>query len=161
MVDDNKLQDSLTNKYVIYFVNGDQFIRPRQLSYTSYYPRRDKDGNFVDHKVKDTLFFSYDSQYIINHKEIPNHFYIQDGSGAHVGDFYFTASQKIKNYKTKSKEINLKEFIRSSKFYNENRRLKLRDYDLSDYFKNYVIFLVKTEDGEKSYLQVDPSFEIE
>ena len=112
-------------------------------------------------KVKDTLFFSYDSQYINTHIEIPNHFYIEDGSGATVGGFYFTGVQKMKNYKTKKREINLKEFIRSSKFYNENRRLKLRDYDLWDYLKKYVIFLVKTENGKKSYLQVESSFEIE
>jgi len=112
-------------------------------------------------KVKDTLFFSYDSQYINTHIEIPNHFYIEDGSGATVGGFYFTGVQKIKNYKTKKREIGLKEFIRSSKFYDENRRLKLRDYDLWDYLKNYVIFLVKTENGKKSYIQVEASFEIE
>ncbi|MCM0666596.1 hypothetical protein [Flavobacterium tyrosinilyticum] len=112
-------------------------------------------------KAKDTLFFSYDSQYINTHIEIPNHFYIEDGSGATEGGFYFTGVQEMKNYKTKKREINLKEFIRSSKFYNENRRLKLRDYDLWDYLKNYVIFLVKTENGKKSYLQVEASFEIE
>ncbi|MFC4479368.1 hypothetical protein [Flavobacterium chungangensis] len=112
-------------------------------------------------KVKDTLFFSYDSQYINTHTEIPNHFYIEDGSGATVGGFYFTGVQKMKNYKTKKREINLKEYIRSSKFYDENRRLKLRDYELWDYLKNYVIFLVKTENGKKSYLQVEASFEIE
>lgn len=112
-------------------------------------------------KAKDTLFFSYDSQYIITHKEIPNHFYIKDGSGATVGGFYFTGVQKMKNYKTKKREINLKEYIRSSKFYDENRKLKLRDYDLWEYLKNYVIFLVKTEDGKKRYIQVESSFEIE
>jgi hypothetical protein len=112
-------------------------------------------------KAKDTLFFSYDSQYIITHKEIPNHFYIKDGSGIYVGDFYFIGVQKINNYKTRSKEIGLKEYIRSSKFYDENRRLKLWDYDLSTYLKKYVIFLVKTENGKKSYIQVESSFEIE
>jgi len=101
-------------------------------------------------KVKDTLFFTYDSQYIITHKEIPNHFYIEDGSGATVGGFYFTGVQEMKNYKTKKREINLKEFIRSSKFYDEKRWLKLKDYDLSTYLKKYVIFLVKTEDGKKA-----------
>jgi hypothetical protein len=111
--------------------------------------------------VKDTLFFSYDSQYIITHKEIPNYFYIKDSSGINVGDFCFIGVQKINNYKTKSKEISLKEYIRSSKFYDENRRLKLRDYDLSTYLKKYVIFLVKTENGKKNYLQVESSFEIE
>jgi len=112
-------------------------------------------------KAKDTLFFSYDSEYIITHKEIPNHFYIKDGSGINVGDFYFIGVQKINNYKNKSKEISLKEYIRSSKFYDEKRWLKLKDYDLSTYLKKYVIFLVKTENGKKSYLQVESSFEIE
>jgi hypothetical protein len=112
-------------------------------------------------RVNDTLFFSYDSQYINTHTEIPNHFYIEDGSGGAIGGFYFTGVQKIENYKTKKREIGLKEFIRSSKFYDENRRLKLRDYDLWEYLKNYVIFLVKTENGKKSYIQVEASFEIE
>ncbi|MBO9585357.1 MAG: hypothetical protein J7574_14435 [Flavobacterium sp.] len=112
-------------------------------------------------KVKDTLFFSYDSNYITTFNKIPNHYYIEDGHDINIGSFYFTEVQKIKNYKTKKREIGLKEFIRSSKFYNENRRLKLRDYELSDYLENYVIFLVKTEDGKKSYIQVEASFEIE
>jgi hypothetical protein len=112
-------------------------------------------------KVKDTLFFSYDTQYIITFTEIPNHYYIEDSSGGNVGDFFFAEVQKIKNFKTKKREINLKEYIRSSKFYDENRRLKLRDYALTDYLENYVIFLVKTENGKKSYIQVEASFEIE
>ncbi|WDF64745.1 hypothetical protein [Flavobacterium sp. KACC 22763] len=112
-------------------------------------------------KVKDTLFFTYDSNYITIYPENPNYYYIKDGSGARVGGFYFTEVQKIKNYKTKKREIGLKEFIRSSKFYDENRRLKLRDYELSDYLEDYVIFLVKTEDGKKKYIQVEASFEIE
>ena len=112
-------------------------------------------------KVKDTLFFAYDSSYITIYPENPNYYYIKDGSGARIGGFYFTGVQKINTCNTKSKEINLKEFIRSSKFYDENRRLKLRDYELWDYLKEYVIFLVKTENGKKSYLQVESSFEIE
>jgi hypothetical protein len=91
-------------------------------------------------KVKDTLFFAYDSNYITIYPENPNYYYIKAGSGARIGGFYFTGVQKINVCNTKSKEINLKEFIRSSKFYNENRRLKLRDYELWDYLKGYTIF---------------------
>jgi hypothetical protein len=112
-------------------------------------------------KVKDTLFFAYDSSYINTYPENPNDYYIKDGSGARIGGFYFIEVQKIKNCKTKKREIGLKEFIRSSKFYDENRRLKLRDYELADYLEDYVIFLVKTENGKKSYIQVEASFEIE
>ena len=112
-------------------------------------------------KVKDTLFFSYDSNYITTFKKIPNHYYIEDGHDINIGSFYFTEVQKIENYKTQKREIGIKEFIRSSKFYDENRRLKLRDYELSDYLEDYVIFLVKIEDGKKSYIKVEASFEIE
>jgi len=112
-------------------------------------------------KVKDTLFFSYDSNYITTFKKIPNHYYIEDGHDINIGSFYFTGIQQKKTFNTKSKEINLKEYIRSSKFYDENRRLKLRDYGLADYLEGYVIFLVKTENGKKSYIQVKASFEIE
>lgn len=123
----------------------------------SLFPRFAK----AQEKVKDTLFFSYDSNYITTFKKIPNHYYIEDGHDINIGSFYFTGIQQKKTFNTKSKESNLKEYIRSSKFYDENRRLKLRDYELADYFKDYVIFLVKTEDGKKSYIQVEGSFEIE
>jgi hypothetical protein len=112
-------------------------------------------------RVNDTLFFSYDSNYITTFKKIPNHYYIEDGHDINIGSFYFTGIQQKKTFDTKSKEINLKEYIRSSKFYDENRRLKLRDYELADYLEDYVIFLVKTENGKKSYIEVEASFEVE
>ncbi len=112
-------------------------------------------------KIKDTLFFKYDKEYIITHVEIPNHFYIKDGSGVSIGNFYFTEQERLKNRNTKSKEICLEKFIRTSKFYDENRRLKLNDYALWEYFKDYTIVLVKNVHGKKEYIQVEPSFEIE
>jgi hypothetical protein len=42
------------DKYVIFFVNGNEFIQPRHLEYNSYYPIGE---NAVNNKVKDTLFF--------------------------------------------------------------------------------------------------------
>jgi hypothetical protein len=41
IIDKWKLKDSLTDKYILYFVNGDEFIRPRDLVYFSYYPIRE------------------------------------------------------------------------------------------------------------------------
>lgn len=114
-------------------------------------------------KVKDTLFFNYDKDYITTHVETPNHFYIKDGSGISIGNFYFTEVVRLKNKSrnTKLKEICLEKFIRTSKFYDENRRLKLNDYALWEYFKDYTIVLVKNVRGKKEYIQVEPSFEIE
>lgn len=112
-------------------------------------------------KVKDTLIFNYDSNYITTFNKIPNHYYIEDGNSINIGSFYFTGIQQIKTFNTKSKEINLKEYIRTSKFYDENRRLKLDDYRLWEYLKDYVIVLVKIENDKKNYIQVKSSFEIE
>lgn len=112
-------------------------------------------------KTKDTLFFAYDNKYIIAHMEIPNHFYIKDGSGYMDGTFHFVKGQILKNQNVRTKEICLKKFIRSSKFYDKNRKPKLNDYALWEYFKEYVIILVKNIDGKKKYTQVMPSFEIE
>lgn len=112
-------------------------------------------------KTKDKLFFTYDNNYIKTYVEIPNHFYIKDGSGISIGNFYFTEQERLKNRNTKSKEICLEKFIRTSKFYDENRRLKLNDYALWEYFKDYTIVLVKNVHGKKEYIQVEPSFEIE
>jgi hypothetical protein len=111
-------------------------------------------------KTKDTLFFSYDKKYIKTYVEIPNHFYIKDGSGYMDGTFHFVEGQ-ILNTHINPKEICLEKFIRSSKFYNKNKKPKLNDYALWEYFNDYVIFLVKNVNGKKEYIQVQPSFEIE
>lgn len=110
---------------------------------------------------KDTLFFTYDKKYITTHVEIPNHFYIKDGSGVAVGNFYFTEVKKIKNQNVKSKKRCLQKFIRSSKFYDKNKKLKLNDYGLWEYLKDFVIVLVKDVGKRKEYIQVESSYEIE
>lgn len=112
-------------------------------------------------KKKDTLFFSYDDKYIKTYLEIPNHFYIKDGSGVSNGNFYFTKVKKIEKTNPKQKEICLKNFIRSSKFYDDNKNPKLNDYELWGYFNDYIIVLVKKVDGRKNYIQVESSFIIE
>ncbi|WP_195760076.1 hypothetical protein, partial [Flavobacterium sp. LC2016-23] len=93
--------------------------------------------------------------------EIPNHFYIKDGSGVAVGNFYFTEVKKIKNQNVKSKKRCLQKFIRSSKFYDKNKKLKLNDYGLWEYLKDFVIVLVKDVGNKKEYIQVESSYEIE
>jgi hypothetical protein len=112
-------------------------------------------------KTKDTLFFAYDNNYIVTHAEIPNHFYMKDGSEYMDGTFHFVKVEILKDQNIRSKEICLEKFIRSSKFYNKNKNPKLNDYALWEYFKEYVIVLVKNVRGKKSYIQVQSSFEIE
>ncbi|WP_264531454.1 hypothetical protein [Flavobacterium sp. N502540] len=112
-------------------------------------------------KTKDTLFFTYDSKYIKAHIEIPNHFYIKDGSGYMDGTFHFVKAKVLENQTVKLKEVCLKKFVHSSKFYDKNRKRRLDDYALWEYLKNYTIVLVKRTEDRKEYIQVEPSFEIE
>ncbi|MBF4491896.1 hypothetical protein IR010_05025 [Flavobacterium sp. MR2016-29] len=112
-------------------------------------------------KPKDTLFFTYDDKYIKTYVEIPNHFYIKDGGGSNNGNFYFTEIKTLENPSVKSKEICLKKFIRSSKFYNKNKNPKLNDYTLWKYLTDFTIVLVKDVNGKKRYVQVESSYIIE
>ena len=110
---------------------------------------------------KDTLFFSYDKNYILTYIKIPNHFYLKDSNGTNNGAFYFTEVKTLDNLKIKSKKKCLKKFVRSSKYFNKNKDPKLNDYELWKYFRDYFIFLVKNVDGKKQYIQVKSSYEIE
>lgn len=158
IVDRWKLKDSLTNKYIIYFVNGDEFIQPRYLEYQSYYPLRDKNWNIINNKVADTLFFQFDSKYIKTYAEIPNRMYLDDSSGSLDGSFFFEKDKIISNLNP-NKVLFLKEFIQSSRFYEENKKQKLKDLELSEYLNNYIIFLVNDE--KKEYIQVSCGYAIE
>jgi hypothetical protein len=158
IIDKWKLKDSLTDKYIIYFVNGDEFIQPRYLEYQSYYPLRDKNWNIINNEVKDTLFFKFDSKYINTYVEIPNHFYLNDSSGSSNGSFFFQKGKSKSDLKPKE-VLSLKEFVQSSRFYEENKKQKLNDLELSEFLNNYIIFLVNDE--KKEYIQVSCGYEIE
>lgn len=93
------MKDSLTNKYIIYFVNGDEFIQPRYLEYQSYYPLCDENWNVVNNKVTDTLFFKFGTTYINTNVNIPNRFYLNDSSGSSNGSFFFEKGLRASNLK--------------------------------------------------------------
>ncbi|KAF2081842.1 hypothetical protein [Flavobacterium sharifuzzamanii] len=145
IVDDNKLQDSLTNKYTIFFVNGDEFIKPRKLSYTSYYPRRDKDWNVVQNKIKDTLYFKLDNEYVYQSKVNPKWYLIKDSNDK---QHLFFEKQDIQKGSAINKLINFKEFVESSRFYNKDRKQKLYETSLVNFLGNYVVYFVKTDERE-------------
>ena len=107
---------------------------------------------------KDTLFFKYDSQYIKTHIEIPKHYYLDDSSGGNNGSFFFKEVRVINNIDMKQ-ILCIKKFIRSSKFYDKNK--KLNDYELASFFNKYLVFLVRKNSKETEYIHVESSFEIE
>ena len=55
----------------------------------------------------------------------------------------------------------LKEFVRSSKFYNKHNAKKLDDYRLWEYLDRYQVFLIKEDENKTYYLDVYASFVIE
>lgn len=159
IIDKWKLKDSLTDKYTLFFVNGDEFIRPRHLVYNSYYPIREGE-KLISNKIKDTLFFNYDINYINTHIEIPNHYYLYDSSGINHGTFFFEEINVINNLNPKE-ILNLKNFIHTSRFYDESKKEKLKDDELAYFFSNYVVFLAKKDNKKTRYIEAQPRFAIE
>ncbi|WP_166921501.1 hypothetical protein [Flavobacterium poyangense] len=160
IVDKWKLKDSLTDKYTLFFVNGDQFIQPRHLEYASYYPTRDKNWNVIDNKIKDTLFFKLDNQDFYESKYESKVLLLKSTFDSIYGAFFFNKVQKINDLKP-NKIFSFNEFVRSSRLYDKNRQQKVNDNDLWEYLNNYVVFLVEENDKRINYIQVQPSFAIE
>ena len=104
---------------------------------------------------KDTLFFNYDSEYMIENFD-GKMFSVKD-TGEDEEYFMFvrgSASQKLKP----AKILNLKNFIRSSSFYDNSREPKLDDYRLSRFLEGYEIFLVeKGKDGKNKFTKLHPA----
>tara|TARA_B110000093_G_scaffold127339_1_gene136256 strand:+ start:854 stop:1255 length:402 start_codon:yes stop_codon:yes gene_type:complete len=111
-------------------------------------------------KLKDTLFFKFDKKYINTYEQIPHHFYLDDSSGSSDGSFFFEELGIIDNVKPKE-ILCLKKAVRSSKFYNKQKKRKLDDNGLFEYFDNYIIFLVKKNKNTNIYIRVRANWEIE
>lgn len=156
IIDKWKLKDSLTNKYTLFFVNGQEFIKPKHLEYFSYYPIRDGE-NVITNKIKDTLFFKLDNKYVYESKYEPKSFLIKDSNGSEI--FFFKSIENVKNVKP-TEILSLKKIIRSAKFYHKNKKQKLNNYELSVFFDAYVVFLVEKTKNKTEYVHVIPSSEI-
>ncbi|MGZ9677587.1 hypothetical protein [Flavobacterium sp. GNP001] len=161
LVDNYKLQDSLFNKYVIYFVNDNEFIQPRYLEYKSYYPRRNKKGDWIanPNEKKDTLYFNLDNEYVYPSKYNKTAFLIQDCISLGGGTFCFEQKQTIKDIKPLT-ILDLKKYIRSSIFYDSRKQL-LSSYPLMHFLSNYVLFFVTKKENDCDYIQVQPMYVIE
>ena len=155
IVDPWKLKDSLTDKYEVFFVNGEEFIQPRILEYYSYYPLKDGDRS-ITNPIKDTLCFNMDNNYITQSEHNTNIYYLEDSGKSGDVTFHFIKMKSAKNIKY-DKLLDIKNFIHSSRFY----KYELKDFDLMNYLSNYVIYLVDKKEEEIEYIEVGPGFEIE
>lgn len=159
IVDTWKLKDSLTDKYEVFFVNGDEFIQPRILEYHSFYPLKDGDRS-ISNPIKDTLYFKLDNNYITKSEHDLDIFYLEDSGKSGDVTFLFRKMKSAKNMKY-DKLLDAKEFIHSSRFYDYSKKNKLKDFDLMNYLNNYVIYLVNKKEEEIEFIEVNPSSEIE
>ena len=103
---------------------------------------------------KDTLFFKFDKNYILDAKDGSDDFLLVDSNSD--GTFYFERKETTYNLKPKQVKC-LKKFVRSSKFYRKDFYRKLEDYSAYEYFREYVIFLVH----KNEFIRVESRFEIE
>lgn len=154
-----KLQDSLTNKFIILFVNGEEFIQPRILEYKSYFPIIEKENRIFNNN-KDTLFFKLENETLYESKHEAKKIYLNRYH--YQGDevFYFKKNKEIKNMKIK-KTISFDKFVKSSQFYSKHNNMNLNVYGLIEYLSNYVIILVNSNNKKTEYIQVVSGFEIE
>jgi len=159
IVDPWKLKDSLTDKYEVFFVNGEEFIQPRILEYYSYYPLKDDDKS-ITNPIKDTLYFNLDNNYISQSEHDLDIFYLEDSGKSGDVTFLFRKMKSVKN-KIPDKLLDIKNFIRSSRFYDDSKINKLNDFLLMNYLNNYVIYLVDKKEEEIEYIEVIPSSAIE
>jgi hypothetical protein len=159
IVDKWKLKDSLTDKYEIFFVSREQFIRPRLLEYYSYYPFKE-DDKFITNPIKDTLCFNLDNNYVVQSKHDKDIFYLEDSGKSGDVTFHFRKMKLTKNIKC-DKFLDIKNFIHSSRFYNDSKKKILNDFELMNYLSKYVIYLVNKKEVGIEYIEVSPGSEIE
>ncbi|MGV8813691.1 MAG: hypothetical protein ACOH2D_06230 [Gelidibacter sp.] len=109
-------------------------------------------------KQKDTLYFDYSENYILIYDVTPNKIYIVDSSDD--GTFFFEKID-IKINKDPKEILCLEKYIRSSKYYDKHKKVRLNDYRLAEPLDNYTIYLVKKTNNKVEYIHVQPNFEIE
>lgn len=138
IIDKSKFKKNLLNKYIIFIVKNGKYIKPKNITYNSYYPVR-RGKTFLINEIKDTLYFKFDEKYIINSNMESNIYYLKDSS--RDGTFFFEKSETKTNLKP-HKILCLQDFIHSSEFYHKDFIRKLKDDELSSYLGNFIVFLV-------------------
>lgn len=160
IIDEWKLRDQLIEKFVIFFVNKEEFIQPRFIEYQSYFPIPEGE-NLIINNQKDTLVFKIDNQYLYESKNNEGIYIFDDSSPINNGTLFFV-KQKKNNIKYKNYKLNIldfKTFVRNSRFYDNTKTRKLNDVELYKYLSNYELFFISTKNNE--LIKVHPNVEIE
>lgn len=106
---------------------------------------------------KDTLYFQIDNSYLFENKNIPKFFFIEDGNG-HT-EFCFQEAEILFDLKP-IQVLDLKYFIKNSKFFINQGKIALDIKGLVDFMKNYEIILIRESDKKTEYIKVNVSIMI-
>lgn len=161
IVDNYKIQDSLIDKYTVFFVNGNEFIQPRYLEYKSFYTRRNNKGDFIANPLtkRDTLYFDLDNEYVYPSKYNKNDILINASKCSGGGAFYFEVKELIDVDKP-IQLLDLKKYIHSSRFYYSKEK-ELSCYELTLFINSYVIIFVRKNKDKLEFLRAQAQFVIE
>ncbi|WP_347053583.1 hypothetical protein [Flavobacterium olei] len=106
---------------------------------------------------RDTLYFKIDNSYLFETKNIPKTFFIKDRNG-HT-EFCFQEAEILFDLKP-MEVLDLKYFIRNSKFFINEGKISLDIKGLMDFMKNYKIILIRESEGRTDYIKVNISIMI-
>ena len=112
---------------------------------------------------KDTLFFKYTNDYLIEGKDNQKHFYLFDSLNDKGSTETIIFEIIDIQYNLDPKRIlDIKNYIRNSNYYfSENDKNKLDDYFLSQFFNNYIIYFIINTCGKNEFRQVHTKTVIE
>ncbi|BDU25267.1 MULTISPECIES: hypothetical protein [unclassified Flavobacterium] len=112
---------------------------------------------YAQEKSNGTFFFKLDDSYIVESKTSPNKFLLKDKNEDEV--FYFKGVEIVNDLKPKE-VLCLKDFVRTSKYYNKNKKNKLNNSELVNFFSNSTVYLVKRKNDKTEFIKVNPIVEI-
>ena len=120
--------------------------------------------NGTSGKLQDTLFFELDENYFQKGRYNDNLLYIKDAlkDKGSSETFLFKVVEKINDIAPSKNIQNLEQYIRSSGFFNEAKKVnKLSDYRLASHLQNFVIYLVNFNCEPPNFFRVYPLTQIE
>lgn len=111
----------------------------------------------------DTIFFKVEENYFTKGKFKQDQYYIKDAlKDKGSSEVLFFKIIEV-NYDIVTEKIcNLREYIRTSDYYDNERKVnRLDDFGLASHLQHYIIYLVDENHSPAKYLKVYPMTEIE
>ena len=108
-------------------------------------------------KLNGTFFFKLDDSYIIESKTKANTFLIKDKNEDE--EFYFKGVEVVNDLQP-NEVLCLKDFVRTPQYYNKNKKNKLNNAELVNFFINATVYLVRKKNNKTEFIKVNPIVEI-